>query len=396
MRSNSLGFLLLTLVLMGGGFAASKASAQQSSGATFKVLYTFTNGKDGCCILGGPVLDQAGNIYGIAYSGDNTSSDGDLFKLSPTANGYVLRVLFNFSMATGRLCDSTPAIDKSGNLFGVCGGGGPSDNGTLWEYSRSGTFTVLHTFTGPPDGSPPEDGVALDREGDIYGTARGWGPGLRGTFWEYSPSSGAFTLLHSFAGRADGGVLPAAPSIDENGIVWGTTELGPDSGGNGTVWSYDPSSGVFSTIQDFRLTGVSLPSTRLVFGRGGNPFGTAASHYCGQIYELPKNSYYAPVLVYQFPSGGGVGCAVNGRVAGGDGYLIGTTTFGGASGCGTVYELVERNGGWVNKVLHEFDCNDGYQPASGLATDHKGNWFGTAAYGGKYASGTVFEISGVQ
>jgi hypothetical protein len=43
MRSNFLGLMVLTLILMDGGLAANKASAHQLSGATFKVLYTFTN-----------------------------------------------------------------------------------------------------------------------------------------------------------------------------------------------------------------------------------------------------------------------------------------------------------------------------------------------------------------
>jgi len=259
MPRNLRRFLLSVLILMSSAFGASKAHARPNSRVTFKVLYNFTGGSDGCCIYAGLNRNSDGSLYGVTYSDDNLTGDGVLFKLTPNQWGYTFHVVQNFSAEKGRECRAAPTRDNRGNLFGVCWGGGAGDRGTLWEYSRSGKFTVLHSFTGPGDGQEPEDSVALDRAGNIYGTTYTYGPGGSGTFWKYSLTSHTFTLLHSFADGDDGGLLPTGPRIDkETGMIWGTTETGPNCYycGQGTVWNYDPSSGTFTTVLNLDSTDI--------------------------------------------------------------------------------------------------------------------------------------------
>ena len=93
------------------------------------------------------------------------------------------------------------------------------------------------------------------------------------------------------------------------------------------------------------------------------------------------------------------------------GNLFGTTTFGGNvnltycdqagyTGCGTVFKL-DTNG--VETVLHNFTGPDGSNPLSNLIMDAKGNFYGTAWYGGNLQDcrgtgaagcGVVFKLSG--
>lgn len=385
-------WVLLIVVATSG---ASKAPHPGVPGIKFKVLHHFTGGSDGCCILGGLARDRQGNLYGVAYSNDYLHGDGLLFKLTSN-RGYSFRVLQKFSKAaTGRECTTTPTPDNHGNLFGVCSAGGSDDKGTLWKYSSSRGLELLHSFTGPADGMSPEESVAVDELGNIYGTAYTWGPGGFGTLWEYSPASGAFVLLHSFADGDDGGLLPAGPRIDrKTGIIWGTTEFGPNCYycGHGTVWNYDPSSGAFTTVLDLDPTEIEQPSTRLIIDGDGDVFGTAA----GLVFKLQTNDDYSPTVLYEF-NGKNDGVSPLGRVRF-DKHrnLFGTTVFGGEFGFGTAYELTPSNDTWQEIILHSFNYSDGYQPAAGLKTDFEGHWFGTAAYGGNYDSGTVFEISGVR
>ena len=64
--------------------------------------------------------------------------------------------------------------DRNGNLYGTTlwGGGGPCAQnlikgcGTVFELAKDGTETVLHTFAGGADGSYPYAGVILDGDGD--------------------------------------------------------------------------------------------------------------------------------------------------------------------------------------------------------------------------------------
>jgi len=395
----------LTIFYTHSAFAQARTHIPQKPAITFKVLHSFTGLRDGCCILGGLARDGWGNLYGIAYLNNSLSGDGDLFKLTPTSRGYKFSVVLNFSASKGRECQSTPAVDGSGNVFGVCVGGGGIDRGTLWEYSNTGKFRVLHEFGGPPDGMSPQDSVVLDHGGNIYGTAYTWGPGSSGTFWKYSLRSGLFKLLHGFTDGDDGGLLPAGPRLDEiGGLVWGTTEVGPNCYycGQGTVWNYDLSSEKFTTVLDFSSSNILAPQSRLSIGMKGNVIGTAfgtegGRNNCGLVYELQKDNSYMPAVLYQFTGQTGDGCYPFGRVRWDrQGHLLGTTYGGGTNGDGVVYELVQKNSRWQETILHSFDLTDGTRPQAGLVTDHKGNWFGTTASGGKYKNGTVFEISGVQ
>jgi len=105
----------------------------------------------------------------------------------------------------------------------------------------------------------------------------------------------------------------------------------------------------------------------------------------------------AATTLHQFLDNNGDGCSLFGRVRFDDsGNLLGTTYAGGEFNAGTVFKLKHRDGEWQEEILHSFDFSDGWGPQSGLKTDHKGNWFGTTAYGGQYNRGTVFEISRVQ
>ena len=42
--------------------------------------------------------------------------------------------------------------------------------GTAFELSRTGTLTVLHTFTGNNDGAVPLAGLIRDSAGNLFGT----------------------------------------------------------------------------------------------------------------------------------------------------------------------------------------------------------------------------------
>lgn len=390
------------LIIVVSCFAADSSNPNHS--VRFETLYNFTGGPDGCCILGGLARESDGTLYGVAYGSNFDQGYGTLFKLTPRQQrqGYRFQVLHDFSPGSGTNCETTPT-PAGGNVFGVCTDVGSGNvAGTLWEYSNAGDFIVLHNFTYQTDGYSPQDSVALDKNGNIYGTALGGGPGNAGTLWEYSLRSGVFKVLHAFSNGDDGGDLYAGPRMDQHGVLWGTTMYGPNcyDCGAGTLWSFDLTSGIFTTVLDFTDTAILAPLTRLAIDNDGNLFGTAygaagGGANCGVVYELPKENNYTPLVLYAFTGENGDGCYPFGRVRfDKHGNLLGTTYQGGDDG-GTVYALKRESGEWKEIILHSFDVSDGWRPQSGLVSDKEGRWFGTTAYGGPYNAGTVFEISGV-
>lgn len=105
---------------------------------------------------------------------------------------------------------------------------------------------VLHTFTGPPDGSTPYAGLLRDASGNLYGTT--WGGGASGTGCGGSgcgtvyklDTSGNEAPLYSFTGTLDGYNPYAAVITDAAGNLFGTTKYGAGTefcgAGCGTVY----------------------------------------------------------------------------------------------------------------------------------------------------------------
>ena len=73
-----------------------------------------------------------------------------------------------------------------------------------------------------------------------------------------------------------------------------------------------------------------------------------------------------------------------------DGYMYGTTYYGGASNYGTIFK-VSNQGAYT--LLHTFTNTDGARPWSGLVQATDGNFYGTTSLGGTLGGGTVFKIT---
>jgi len=390
------GGILLSILILASGALAAKPKVETPQTVGFKVLYNFNNGMDGGAIFAGLTRDRNGNLYGTTQPDDQDHGYGTLFKLIPEKRGFSFHILAHFTYYIGENCMTAPVVDDAGNIYGVCSLGGSTGGGTLWEYTRSGKLKVLFNFYGSVDGYWP-NGIVLIGS-DLYGTTAEWGLGGAGTFWKYSLKCHIYTLLHSFADGSDGG-SPGGPTMDHKGKFWGVTAYGPNcyDCGDGTVWTYDPSSRTFTTVLDFSSTGISLPSGDFAIDAQGNLFSTAfpnSTTIFGMVFELVAANNYVPVILYTFTDkseGWGPGQIRLDKY----GNLIGTTYLGGQFGAGTVYELAYKDGNWQETIIHSFNGNDGSSPLSGVVTDNMCRWFGTTVYGGKHGWGEVFEISGL-
>jgi uncharacterized repeat protein (TIGR03803 family) len=154
----------------------------------------------------------------------------------------------------------------------------------------------------------------------------------------------------------------------------------------------------------------SSPTSGLVFDSAGNLYGTTASGGtsgsacngigCGTVFELTpgQDGGWTQKVLHNFA--GADGKFPNaGLILDNKGNLYGTTSFGGTQtgcggrGCGNVFELVRgANGKWTERVLHSFAGKDGARPYASLLFDRAGNLYGTASGGGSYGDGCVFEL----
>ncbi len=65
---------------------------------------------------------------------------------------------------------SPVALDAGGNIYGTTYAGGEENAGVLFKVSATGQETVLHSFTGGPDGGNPYAGVIHASNGNLYCT----------------------------------------------------------------------------------------------------------------------------------------------------------------------------------------------------------------------------------
>lgn len=398
---------MVFLAALGIGLASPPARA---AGYATTLLHSFTNsGGDGANPAGGAlIVDVNGNLYGTTPTG-GANSEGIVFELVNSSGTYSEKVLYTF---TGGADGGTPSggllIDASGNLYGTTSFGGASGLGTVFELvNSSGTYseTVLHSFTGSPDGQVPNGGLVRDAAGNLYGVT--FNSSIRafdsGAVFELVNSSGTYSekVLHSFTGTDGSGPI-GPPIIDASGNLYGSASGG--LGGFGTIFELVNSSGTYSekTLHSFTGSpdGVS-PNGPLLMDASGNLYGTTSAggaNTQGTVFELVNSSgAYSETILHDFTGTGTDGSRPSaGLIVDASGNLYGTTIGGGAQGEGTVFELVKSSGTYAVKLLHSFAfaCgSDGSGPQSTPLMDASGNLFGTTSSGGTTLfDGTVFEL----
>jgi uncharacterized repeat protein (TIGR03803 family) len=149
------------------------------------------------------------------------------------------------------------------------------------------------------------------------------------------------------------------------------------------------------------------PWSNLVFDGSGNLYGTTAlggrsgtncgGQGCGTVFELvARQGRWGRHILYNFRQSTGSGATpLSGVILDSSGNIYGTTQGGGSRQVGTVFELtLGSSGAWSQTILHSFSTkNDGRYPLGSLVFDSAGNIYGTTSGGGKYLDGTVFELS---
>jgi uncharacterized repeat protein (TIGR03803 family) len=187
----------------------SAVATQPAQARKFKVLHTF-HGPNGNGPAGVLARDSAGNLYGTTEAGGTGKcgkiSCGTAFKLDKTGRQIWLH---GFNGANGNDPFAGLLRDAAGNLYGTTefGGGTKCNNslgcGAVFKLNGMGKETVLHKFTGRPDGDIPSSLLVKDSEGNLYGTTGSGGADGLGSIFKVA-KTGKETVLYSFTGGSDG------------------------------------------------------------------------------------------------------------------------------------------------------------------------------------------------
>jgi uncharacterized repeat protein (TIGR03803 family) len=262
-----------------------------NSGGRETVLYTFDGTSTGGFPFAGVIRDSAGNLYGTTASGGDFGL-GTVFKLDSNRQE---TLLYSFTGgADGSEPASGPLVqDTEGDLYGTTGSGGdlsscpPFGCGVVFKLDATGKETVLHTFGGGTDGAAPS-GLVLDPSGSFYGTTSRGGDlacnsgGGCGTVFKVD-RSGSYSVLHSFTGSPNDGNAPASLVEDAEGNLYGVTE-GGGKFDRGAVFKLD-TKGSEELLHSFPHPGIP---TSLILDKAGDLYGTTeyGEAQWGTVFEL--------------------------------------------------------------------------------------------------------------
>jgi uncharacterized repeat protein (TIGR03803 family) len=397
--SSTLTFALgIALAALGLAAMVSPSTVGSSSPSaktyTELVLHSFTLPPDGANPTAGLVLDGLGNVYGVTFRG-GVGRGGSVFKVDATGQE---TILYSFSKEglEGRFPRAGLALDPAGNLFGTTSAGGASGLGAVFKVDSSGRESVIHSFTGSPaDGASPYAGLILDSAGNLYGTTTSGGAFNFGTVFELN-AAGQETVLYSFRGYPDGANPFGGLARDASGNLYGTTFYGGSyercgGFGCGTVFKLD-TTGTEKILHSFSSFDGNWPYAGLVLDASGFLYGTAqegGSYSAGSVFKLDTTGKFSQL--FNFTGGSDGGRPFAGLVLDVAGNLYGTTSRGGTTDSGVVFELSTSR---KETVLHSFTgLTDGAYPFAGVSADPAGNLYGTTEGGDPWRAGVVFKLT---
>jgi uncharacterized repeat protein (TIGR03803 family) len=251
------------------------------------------------------------------------------------------------------------------------------------------TGAVLYAFGSfPTDGVYPLTGLVQGTDGNFYGTTYQGGTSNFGTVFRISPD-GNYSNLYSFGSLPGDGRTPLAGLVQgSDGYFYGTTAFGGSNtnyySGAGTVFRISPS-GSYTNLYSFSGSPNDGDEPGgLVQGSDGWLYGTTGfggTNNAGTVFRISPSGSYTNLYSFAGPVNYDEDplLAAASLVQGGDGNFYGTTDSGGTNGLGTVFRI-SPGGSYTTLYSFVGYPTDGGNPQAGLVQGSDGNFYGTTEY----------------
>lgn len=362
------------------------------------------------------ILASDGNYYGTTRFGakyDETYKDqGTVFQLTP-AGVHTTIAAFVWPIPNDHrgLWPSGALVEgDDGFLYGTTIRGGNNDRGVVFRVGKGGGMETLvdFDFQNSPKGSGPSGGLVQIASNEFIGTTAAGGDFNKGTVFRVSnvmSSSATLTTVVDLAGTGSTNETgPAAPfgglTEASNGYLYGTTAEG-GTHEKGTVFR-STKAGVVEVLVEFTGNGMTekgeQPLGALFEAIDGNFYGVTAlggTDNFGTVFRMTPGGELTTLIEFTGTAGSQPGSYPSGGLAdGGDGYLYGVTSHGGANDYGTVFRITLA-GSFESLVSLTGDLigAPGYHPRGTLVKATDGDFYGTTETGGVDSNGTIFRVT---
>lgn len=335
----------------------------------------------------GGSLVQASNglLYGMTYEG-GSSNDGTLFVIDPKT-GYD-SVIFQFDSVHGRYPVYTSLVQgKDGMLYGVTAQGGDYDGGVLFALDPvNGLDTTMFLSLDDIGSDYPNGSLIQAKDGLLYGMTTQGGYSNYGTLFCYNPVSGIDSVVFDFNGN-NGSYPYGSLVLDSNGLLYGMTFSGGHYG-YGVLFSYNTITHKDSILLNF--SGVVTNNNSLVQSKSGLLYGMSllgGTNFYGDIFSFDPTAGTS-TTIYSFDSIHGQ-YPYSGLIQASNGLLYGMTEYGGSNDEGVLFSF-NTTANTQNVLVNFNDATIGSYPQGDLMQAANGLIYGMTPEGGANYEGTLF------
>jgi uncharacterized repeat protein (TIGR03803 family) len=273
--------------------------------------------------------------------------------------------------------------------------GSNAEQGAAYAFVKSGTSWSQRQELTSSDGEGGDEfgwSIAVDGSTILVGAPTHPGPTGPGAAYVFVQSGKSWSQQQELTASdgAEDDELGRSVAVSGSTILVGAPfhQVG-SNGDQGAAYLFAP----VNTLASFDYTDGAYPTAFIEASDGnfygttdkGGQSGTGCNKSCGTIFEITPKGKLTTVAEFDGTDGNGP----TGLVQSSSKDFYGTTSYGGAYGGGTVFQLTGGTLSTLYNFCEQTNCPDGAIPWGGLVLGANGNYYGTTPAGGGGACSTV-------
>ncbi len=376
--------LLLTLVWLTTGSLPAQ---------TFTLLKSFSALSDGWGPSAGLTLHD-GMLYGV-NGGGGQSNFGTIFKVGTNGTGF--SVIHHFVGGSDGEYPVGRVVVSGNTLYGVMFRGGTNFNrccqpgdGTIYRVNTDGSnYSILRLLNSTlGDGYKPGAGLVLSGN-FLFGTTQQGGVSSRGTFdrgtvFKINTNGSGYQIIHAFSGYEDGEV-PQTELTLIGSTLYGITSYSQFGGAGPVLFKLGLDGSGFTVVYTFPVTWSGAGGLTLV---GDQFYGVGNLYQNGEtrssIYRVNTNGTGFQVIRQVAPGLSFSGVPI----------WTGNELIGPLSGSFSAFDQIVqvKTNGTGFQILRTFGAMESITNLFGEFALSGSTLYGVSLYGGQFDKGTVFSF----